>query len=250
MFFMPNQRDEFIQRLLIDGGLKEGMSVLDVGCGPGNLSFIAADIVGSDGSVTGIDIDAYLLDFATDRAAAKGYDNVEFKSCNVNFIDIEGTFDAIIGRRVLMYQEDAGKIIENLTKYLKDDGIMIFQESDEVCSNLNSSDLPVHSMVQDWIWSTVKKEGANSHTGTQLYSMLKNADLKIELTRCEAIIQTYETGTDLVHVTQLMENRMRKFNILPEHINYNDLENELRQEILDANHPYVRDLAFGVVARK
>src|SRR5688572_24966472 len=42
-------------------GLKTGMRVLDVGCGVGDVSIIAAEMVGSTGSVTGIDKAAIAL---------------------------------------------------------------------------------------------------------------------------------------------------------------------------------------------
>jgi ubiquinone/menaquinone biosynthesis C-methylase UbiE len=43
------------ERLLREAGIKEGMRVLDLGCGPGDVSFLAAEIVGPSGSVLGID---------------------------------------------------------------------------------------------------------------------------------------------------------------------------------------------------
>ena len=44
------QRDEFIISLL-EKGLKKGMTVLDIGCGSGDISFIAAKLVGERGKV-------------------------------------------------------------------------------------------------------------------------------------------------------------------------------------------------------
>ncbi|MCR4282504.1 MAG: class I SAM-dependent methyltransferase, partial [Bauldia sp.] len=43
------------REILCRAGLKRGMHVLDVGCGVGDVSLIAADIVGPHGSVLGID---------------------------------------------------------------------------------------------------------------------------------------------------------------------------------------------------
>jgi precorrin-6B methylase 2 len=45
------------ERLLRQAGLKEGMRVLDLGCGTGGVSLLAAEIVGPSGSVAGIDWD-------------------------------------------------------------------------------------------------------------------------------------------------------------------------------------------------
>jgi SAM-dependent methyltransferase len=39
----------FTRRLLEDAGLQAGMHVLDVGCGPGDVSLLAAELVGEQG---------------------------------------------------------------------------------------------------------------------------------------------------------------------------------------------------------
>jgi ubiquinone/menaquinone biosynthesis C-methylase UbiE len=46
---------EFTTRLLTDAGVGPGMRVLDVGCGAGDVSLLAAGLVGAGGSVLGID---------------------------------------------------------------------------------------------------------------------------------------------------------------------------------------------------
>jgi ubiquinone/menaquinone biosynthesis C-methylase UbiE len=43
------------ERLFREAGVKEGMRVLDLGCGPGDVSFLAAEMVGASGWVIGID---------------------------------------------------------------------------------------------------------------------------------------------------------------------------------------------------
>ena len=47
----------FMRRLLEAAGLSAGMHVLDVGCGPGEVSLLAAELVGELGIVIGVDRD-------------------------------------------------------------------------------------------------------------------------------------------------------------------------------------------------
>src|SRR5262250_2784972 len=47
--------EPFTRQLLQEAGLGPGMRVLDVGCGSGDVAFLAADLVGSEGSVVGVD---------------------------------------------------------------------------------------------------------------------------------------------------------------------------------------------------
>ena len=64
------------EALLIDTGLEEGQTVVDVGCGPGLLAFAAASVVGPAGQVYAVDIEERMLDLVSGRAESSGLDNV------------------------------------------------------------------------------------------------------------------------------------------------------------------------------
>src|SRR4051794_31221946 len=66
-------------RFLRQAGLSPGMRVLDLGCGIGDVSLIAARIVGPQGSVTGLDPDGAALDTARDRARKSNLLQVDFE---------------------------------------------------------------------------------------------------------------------------------------------------------------------------
>ena len=67
------------QRMLLAAGVMRGMRVLDVGCGVGDVSFLVASLVGPDGSVAGVDLDAEALKLAEQRRATQGISNIEFR---------------------------------------------------------------------------------------------------------------------------------------------------------------------------
>src|SRR5918911_4201393 len=58
------------------GRLAPGERVLDLGCGAGTDSLVAAQMVGADGDVTGIDMTPEMLAKARAAAAAMGAGNV------------------------------------------------------------------------------------------------------------------------------------------------------------------------------
>src|ERR1700754_2018869 len=68
--------DDFTEHVLRLAGLRPGMQVLDVGSGPGDVSFAAARIVGPTGTVLGVDAAPDIVDLARKRAADKGLVNV------------------------------------------------------------------------------------------------------------------------------------------------------------------------------
>jgi ubiquinone/menaquinone biosynthesis C-methylase UbiE len=55
---MSINRPDFTTRLLSDAGIGQGMRILDVGCGSGDVSFLLCDLVGGGGEVIGVDHDA------------------------------------------------------------------------------------------------------------------------------------------------------------------------------------------------
>lgn len=58
--------------------LKSGMSVLDVGCGPGRLTIPVAKQVGNAGKVVAVDIQAGMLARAKKKSQTENLSNIEF----------------------------------------------------------------------------------------------------------------------------------------------------------------------------
>lgn len=240
------QRNEFTKRLM-QKHLQKGMKVLDVGCGNGEISFLLAKTVGQTGKVDGVDLNRDAIAAALAQKEAMQQANISFSVANVNELADE-KYDVIFGRRILMYQENSLLTIKTLKKLLNPGGIMLFQESDESGSLLNTgNEFSVHKMAQDWVWETVRREGGNTHIGSELYGLMKNADMHIVDYCSEVVLQTAESGSDLAWVVNMMQTRMKTLGIPVE---TDRLEDRLNQEMQAANHAFVRDLAFGICAQK
>jgi ubiquinone/menaquinone biosynthesis C-methylase UbiE len=84
--------------------LRPGETVLDLGSGGGKICFIAAQVVGREGRIIGVDMNAEMLALARKHqpavAQAIGYDNVVFKKGRIQdlALDIEA-LDAALGAR-------------------------------------------------------------------------------------------------------------------------------------------------------
>src|SRR5215472_4452575 len=70
--------EPFTRQLFQEAGIAAGMRVLDVGCGSGDVAFLAADLVGAGGEVIGVDRAAEAVNRATARAQARPISNVRF----------------------------------------------------------------------------------------------------------------------------------------------------------------------------
>ena len=71
--------DGFLRR----AGISAGMHVLELGCGIGEVSLIAARLAGPHGRVHSIDIDAASLEIARGRVRSAGHEHVTFEQLNV-----------------------------------------------------------------------------------------------------------------------------------------------------------------------
>lgn len=59
-------------------GLQPGMAVLDVGCGPGRLTIPVGQVVGKQGFVVAMDIQAGMIERAREKARAADLQNIRF----------------------------------------------------------------------------------------------------------------------------------------------------------------------------
>jgi len=71
--------DASTRQLFVDAGLGAGARVLDVGCGVGDVSLLAASIVGPAGTVVGVDTDARSLAVAEARARSRGLGQITLR---------------------------------------------------------------------------------------------------------------------------------------------------------------------------
>lgn len=116
------------QRLLSQAGLQPGMRILDVGCGAGDVSLLASEMVGPKGSLVGIDHNASVLVTAQERADAAGYRNVEFREHSAaSFNDPDG-FDLVVGRYVLLHQDNPALFLRHLRTFVRPGGALALHE--------------------------------------------------------------------------------------------------------------------------
>jgi arsenite methyltransferase len=105
------------------GALQPGERVLDVGCGAGTDSLVAAQMVGSDGHVTGIDMTPEMLERAHTAAAKLGVRNIEFVEGEIERLPFEeGSFDVAISNGVIDLVPDKDAVFSEIFRVLKPGG--------------------------------------------------------------------------------------------------------------------------------
>jgi arsenite methyltransferase len=105
------------------GRLAAGERVLDLGSGAGTDSLVAAQMVGEDGSVTGIDMTPQMLAKASAAAAEMGATNVEFVEAEAERLPFaDESFDVVISNGVIDLIPDKDAVIAEIFRVLSPGG--------------------------------------------------------------------------------------------------------------------------------
>lgn len=234
-------REAFTQKLLA-AGLKPGMRILDMGCGQGEVSALALDCVGDSGEVYGVDMSEEAIIAARESHSAP---NLHFLVADLNSaLPVAGKFDALIGRRVLMYLPDPLATLQHVKKYLKTDGLFLFQESDATLALAQEAALPKMQAAQEAVWQTVAHEGGDIHMGMHLHGLLSQLGAEVKWLHSENDLQSKATGTDLPWLLEVMAERLAAVADL------RDLTPQaLEEELAGSTGSFVRDTHVGIVAQ-
>jgi ubiquinone/menaquinone biosynthesis C-methylase UbiE len=157
-------------------GLGPGMRVLDVGCGAGDVSLLAASMVGASGRVTGVDSNADAVKFARARIESAKIPNITIEAGDITKLPYAAEFDAVIGRLVLMYVGDRVAGIKAFRSYVKPGGLIYFQE---FCVPGVTSVPPVQAFdrARHYIQESFTRAKIPLNTGMDLASLYRAAGL-------------------------------------------------------------------------
>jgi SAM-dependent methyltransferase len=105
------------------GALQPGEDVLDVGCGAGMDSLVAAQMVGASGSVTGIDMTPEMVVKARGSIAEMGLGNVRIVEGSAEQLPFDdASFDVVISNGVIDLIPDKDAVFSEITRALRPGG--------------------------------------------------------------------------------------------------------------------------------
>ena len=169
---------DLTQRFLKEAGIVRGMRILDVGSGAGDVALAAAELVGPEGEVVGVDVNEEIFNTGRERAKQSGFENITFIEGDARTLALEGQFDAVVGRLVLMYMSDPAEALRQLSTHLRSGGIMAFQELDFTALALNvHPNTPLINTINKWCIDVFQRSGAHIGMGLDLYSAFGDAGL-------------------------------------------------------------------------
>jgi ubiquinone/menaquinone biosynthesis C-methylase UbiE len=109
--------------------VREGMTVMDVGCGMGFFSIGMAALVGNSGGVIAVDLQPKMLDITKKRAGRFGFENrVSTHLCRPDAIGVKDTVDFILTFWMAHEVPDKTEFFRQLNANLNPNGKLLIAE--------------------------------------------------------------------------------------------------------------------------
>ena len=240
------------QSALQRAGLAQGMRVLDIGAGGGDVSLIAAELVGPSGFVLGIDRSAQAVAAATRRVERAGVRHVHFAVSELDAFATDAPFDALIGRFVLMYMADPAATLRALVRHLRPGGIVMFEEM-EMRSARGYPDAPLFARCVDWYSTAIEGAGFESGMGGKLFATFLAAGLPAPRAM---VAGRLEGGADppgyalmAANVRTMLPMLLRLNAVSEAEVGLDTLAERLRQEAVEGGRCLMFPLLVSVCAR-
>jgi SAM-dependent methyltransferase len=158
------------RRLLVAAGIGAGQRVLDLGCGAGDVSLLAGELVGPAGAVIGVDRAAAAIATARRRADARGFAHVRFEEGELETLTVDPV-DAAVGRFVLMHQPDPARALAHAAGLVRPGGVVAVLESHLTALAPGWHSWPHSAAYQrllDWMLPIIAAAGGQNDMGLQL----------------------------------------------------------------------------------
>ncbi|MEP6756587.1 MAG: methyltransferase domain-containing protein [Chthonomonadales bacterium] len=110
--------------------LKPGLSVLDCGCGTGDMLAVIAPLI-APGEACGGDLSATMLQVARQRAAATGIANLRFEHMDIQSLAYgDESFDRVLATQLLIHVPDPRSALHEICRVTKRNGIVAIADVD------------------------------------------------------------------------------------------------------------------------
>jgi SAM-dependent methyltransferase len=234
-------------------GLAPGMRVLDIGCGGGDVSLMAAELVGPTGSVLGIDRSSDAVAAASRRVAGAGLTHVRFAATELDAFVTDAPFDALIGRFVLMYLADPSATLRTLVRHLRPGGIVMFEEM-QMRSARGYPDAPLFDRCVDWYSTAIELGGFESAMGGKLFTTFEAAGLpspQVNVAgRLEGGPDSPGYGLMAANVRTMLPKLLQANAVDPQEVGLETLAERLRHEAVAGRRCLMFPLLISACARK
>ncbi|MGH7725613.1 MAG: class I SAM-dependent methyltransferase [Candidatus Eiseniibacteriota bacterium] len=182
----------------LEAGIVPGMRILDVGSGAGDVAFLATNLTGLDGSVVGVDRVPAAVATARRRAQERSLGNVSFVDGDPAEMTFDEPFDAVVGRYVLLFQNDAARMLRRLARHLRPGGLLVFHEPDWTFVR-SVPRAPTYEQCCRWIVEAGIRGGSNWNMGEKLRPTFVDAGFPDPTMRMRTFFGGGEAAREVLH---------------------------------------------------
>jgi SAM-dependent methyltransferase len=165
------------ERLLRAAGVREGMTVLDIYSGHGDVTMLAADVVGDRGRVLGIDPCGEAIEQARARATTAGYRNISYRQVDVDNADLSASFDVAVCRHVVMGHPSPAHFLKSAARTVRPGGVLAMHEMNLSRGIRSSPPLPTLQVINRAVHDALERSGVLIDAGGRLVDLLDEAEL-------------------------------------------------------------------------
>jgi len=222
--------------------LKEGMSVLDIGCGTGAISKDVATIVGKTGKVIGIDnTEKFIL---SGRETYKETKNLELQHADLFEFHTNEKFDVIMAARVLQWLSNPKEALLKMKSLLKPNGTISILDYNH--TNLQWQPEPPESMKVFYkaFLKWRKDAGMNNEIADDLVGMMKEVGMhSIEEINSDELYERYRADfTSKVGIWS-------KVATLDQIVDEGYIEDSKRLQAIEEYNKWVEDKAICMIMK-
>lgn len=193
--------------LFVAAGLGPGQRVLDLGCGAGDVSLLAADLVGPAGHVVGVDRAPEAVATARRRAEAAGLAQVTIVESELDTLALPPV-DAVVGRFVLMHQPDPARTLARAAAFVRPGGVVALMESHLQALGPGWHSWPLsaaYGRLLDLMLPIIEAAGGRTDMGLQLRQTFLDAGLPDPVLEARATL----AGTEAPAMGRYMADSLR-----------------------------------------
>lgn len=202
--FRDDRKEAFLQSM----GLMSGMSVVDVGCGPGTLTRKLAKWLGKDSKIIGMDRDSIFIDYAKKEAEKQGYTNIEYINGDALQIPLEAnSVDACTSHTVIEHVPNFEFLLEQKRVCRSGGVVSVMSARPDKSIASYSTSIPPASDREQKLWEPIeqtwsmkdKKRRIGSYAMTpiqfpRLFEELGFVDIEIDSIALPVAIDNHSTS--------------------------------------------------------
>lgn len=176
-----------------------GATVLDLGCGPLGALAALAGVVGSRGTVIGVDASAAAVEKARSLLPQVRVLQADVNELSLAQLGLADGADMAYCRLMLLHQRDPERTLRQMASLVRPGGAVVAHEPSDLPAHAPASEPAVPAMTRVWelVIAAARARGARTDFGRRGRAYLESAGLTVESHRAYAVHYPPEVGYEI-----------------------------------------------------